>query len=61
LTTVIDGKQLSETIRAEIADAVKKLTDAGRIPPGLAVVIEREAGNQRVKDIATAVRRLRAY
>jgi len=26
-----------------------------------AVVIEREAGNQRVKDIATAVRRLRAY
>jgi len=39
LTTVIDGKQLSETIRAEIADAVKKLTDAGRIPPGLAVVI----------------------
>jgi len=39
LTTVIDGKQLSETIRAEIAAAVKKLTDAGKIPPGLAVVI----------------------
>ncbi|HMM59467.1 MAG TPA: bifunctional 5,10-methylenetetrahydrofolate dehydrogenase/5,10-methenyltetrahydrofolate cyclohydrolase, partial [Candidatus Rifleibacterium sp.] len=39
MTTVIDGKQLSETIRAEIAAAVKKLTDAGRIPPGLAVVI----------------------
>lgn len=39
MTTVIDGKQLSETIRAEIAAAVKKLTDAGKIPPGLAVVI----------------------
>ena len=39
MTTVIDGKQLSETIRAEIAASVKELTDAGRIPPGLAVVI----------------------
>lgn len=39
MTTVIDGKQLSETIRAEITASVKKLTDAGKIPPGLAVVI----------------------
>lgn len=39
LTTVIDGKQLSEQIRAEIAVSVKEMVAAGRIPPGLAVVI----------------------
>jgi methylenetetrahydrofolate dehydrogenase (NADP+)/methenyltetrahydrofolate cyclohydrolase len=39
LTTVIDGKKLSEEIRSEIAAAVKTMVDAGRMPPGLAVVI----------------------
>ncbi|MDD3148789.1 MAG: bifunctional methylenetetrahydrofolate dehydrogenase/methenyltetrahydrofolate cyclohydrolase FolD [Candidatus Riflebacteria bacterium] len=39
MTTVIDGKKLSEEIRNEIAAAVKTMVDAGRMPPGLAVVI----------------------
>lgn len=39
MTTVIDGKKLSEEIRSEIAAAVKTMVDAGRMPPGLAVVI----------------------
>ncbi len=42
MTTIIDGKKLSEEIRAEIADSVKTMVTAGRMPPGLAVVVVGE-------------------
>lgn len=39
MATIIDGKKLSEEIKAEVAAEVKKLTDSGITPPGLAVII----------------------
>ncbi|NCB39154.1 MAG: bifunctional methylenetetrahydrofolate dehydrogenase/methenyltetrahydrofolate cyclohydrolase FolD [Erysipelotrichia bacterium] len=39
MTTIIDGKKLSEEIRGEIAATVKIMAAAGQMPPGLAVVI----------------------
>ncbi|MBU1105702.1 MAG: bifunctional methylenetetrahydrofolate dehydrogenase/methenyltetrahydrofolate cyclohydrolase FolD [Candidatus Riflebacteria bacterium] len=48
MTTIIDGKQLAQQIRAEIATAVKTLTEAGQIPPGLAVVIVGDNKASRV-------------
>lgn len=39
LATIIDGKKLSETIKAEVAEEVRKITANGEIAPGLAVII----------------------
>lgn len=39
MSKIIDGKQLSQQIRDEIAVEVKKLIAGGQTPPGLAVVI----------------------
>lgn len=39
MTTIIDGKKLSEEIRDEIAATVRTMTAAGKMPPGLAVII----------------------
>lgn len=39
MTTIIDGKQLSKQIRAEIAASIKTMTEAGQTAPGLAVII----------------------
>ncbi len=39
MATILDGKKLSEKIKQEIAEEVKKLTDASLQPPGLAVII----------------------
>lgn len=39
MTTIIDGKKLSEEIRAEVTATVQAMSAAGRMPPGLAVVI----------------------
>jgi methylenetetrahydrofolate dehydrogenase (NADP+)/methenyltetrahydrofolate cyclohydrolase len=38
-TVVVDGKALSQQIRGELAEEVRKLTEAGRRPPCLAVVL----------------------
>lgn len=37
--TILDGKQLAKTIRAELADEVKKIIAAGNRPPHLAAVL----------------------
>ena len=39
LATIIDGKKLSETIKAEVAEEVRKITANGEMAPGLAVII----------------------
>ena len=39
MSILLDGKKLSETIKQEIAEEVKKLTDSSQLPPGLAVII----------------------
>ena len=39
MTTIIDGKQYAQSLRADIAKDVKEMTDAGHPPPGLAVVL----------------------
>ena len=38
-TVVVDGKALSQQIRGELAEEVRKLAEAGRRPPCLAVVL----------------------
>jgi methylenetetrahydrofolate dehydrogenase (NADP+)/methenyltetrahydrofolate cyclohydrolase len=38
-TIVVDGKALSQQIRGELAEEVRKLAEAGRRPPCLAVVL----------------------
>ena len=48
MTTILDGKQLSQQIRAEVAAAVKALTNAGQKPPGLAVIIVGDDKASRV-------------
>ena len=48
MTTIIDGKELSQQIRAEIAASVKAMIDAGQMPPGLAVIIVGENKASRV-------------
>lgn len=39
LAIILDGKKLSETLKLEIAEEVKKLTESSHFPPGLAVII----------------------
>ncbi len=39
MSTIIDGKQLSQQIREELAAEVKVMVEAGQTPPGLAVII----------------------
>ena len=39
MTTIVDGKALSQQIRSELAEKVKGLVEAGRRPPCLAVVL----------------------
>ncbi|PKL47336.1 MAG: bifunctional methylenetetrahydrofolate dehydrogenase/methenyltetrahydrofolate cyclohydrolase FolD [Candidatus Riflebacteria bacterium HGW-Riflebacteria-2] len=48
MTTIIDGKQLSQQIRAEVAEAVKAITTAGQKQPGLAVIIVGDNKASRV-------------
>ncbi|HAE38326.1 MAG TPA: bifunctional methylenetetrahydrofolate dehydrogenase/methenyltetrahydrofolate cyclohydrolase FolD [Candidatus Riflebacteria bacterium] len=48
MTTILDGKQLSQQIRTEIAASVKAMTAAGQTPPGLAVVIVGDNKASRV-------------
>jgi methylenetetrahydrofolate dehydrogenase (NADP+)/methenyltetrahydrofolate cyclohydrolase len=38
-TVIVDGKALSQQIRGELAEEVRKLAEAGRRPPCLAVVL----------------------
>ena len=38
-TVVVDGKALSQEIRGELAEEIRKLVEAGRRPPCLAVVL----------------------
>ena len=38
-TVVVDGKSLAQQIRSELADEVRRLVEAGRRPPRLAVVL----------------------
>ena len=39
MAIILDGKKLSETLKLEIAEEVKKLTESSHFPPGLAVII----------------------
>ena len=39
MAIILDGKKLSETIKSEIGEEVKKLADSSQLPPGLAVII----------------------
>ncbi|MDD3001478.1 MAG: bifunctional methylenetetrahydrofolate dehydrogenase/methenyltetrahydrofolate cyclohydrolase FolD [Candidatus Riflebacteria bacterium] len=39
MATIINGKEISQQIRGEIANTVKTITDTGAPPPGLAVII----------------------
>ena len=39
MAIILDGKKLSETIKNEIGEEVKKLTESSQLPPGLAVII----------------------
>ncbi|KAF1080181.1 MAG: Methenyltetrahydrofolate cyclohydrolase / Methylenetetrahydrofolate dehydrogenase (NADP+) [Candidatus Rifleibacterium amylolyticum] len=48
MTTILDGKQLSQQIRAEVAASVKTMTSAGQKPPGLAVIIVGDNKASRV-------------
>jgi methylenetetrahydrofolate dehydrogenase (NADP+)/methenyltetrahydrofolate cyclohydrolase len=48
VTTILDGKQLSQQIRAEVAATVKTMTGAGQKPPGLAVIIVGDDKASRV-------------
>ena len=48
MTTILDGKQLSQQIRAEVAASVKALASAGQKPPGLAVIIVGDDKASRV-------------
>lgn len=48
MTTILDGKQLSQQIRAEVAVSVKALANAGQKPPGLAVIIVGDNKASRV-------------
>jgi len=48
VTTILDGKQLSQQIRAEVAASVKTMTSAGQKPPGLAVIIVGDNKASRV-------------
>lgn len=48
MTNIIDGKQLSQQIRTEVATTVKAMTDAGQNPPGLAVII---VGNNKASRV----------
>jgi len=54
LTTVIDGKLLSEQIRAEVAASVKEIVAAGKIPPGLAVVV---VGDDKASHVYVAAKK----
>ncbi len=45
--SILDGKQMSETIRAEISERVRKLRERG-VTPGLAVIL---AGNDPASEI----------
>jgi methylenetetrahydrofolate dehydrogenase (NADP+)/methenyltetrahydrofolate cyclohydrolase len=42
MTTILDGKALSERVRHRLAETVNALKAAGRRPPGLAVVLVGE-------------------
>lgn len=48
MTTILDGKQLSQQIRAEVAASVQQMTSAGQKPPGLAVIIVGDDKASRV-------------
>ena len=39
MATILDGKKLSDTIKQEIAEEVKIITESSQLPPGLAVII----------------------
>lgn len=39
MAIILDGKKLSETIKLEIAEEVKKLSESSQLPPSLAVII----------------------
>ncbi|HPT47627.1 MAG TPA: bifunctional methylenetetrahydrofolate dehydrogenase/methenyltetrahydrofolate cyclohydrolase FolD [Candidatus Rifleibacterium sp.] len=54
MTTVIDGKLLSEQIRAEVAASVKEIVAAGKIPPGLAVVV---VGDDKASHVYVAAKK----
>lgn len=42
MTKIIDGKEISKQIKAEVAQEVEKLTQQGQQPPGLAVILVGE-------------------
>ncbi len=54
MTTIIDGKQLSQQIRDEIAQKVSKMTASGHTPPGLAVVI---VGDDKASHVYVAAKK----
>ncbi len=42
MVNIINGREISETIRKEVAEKTKELVDGGKIQPGLAVIIVGE-------------------
>lgn len=44
MATIIDGKLIADTVKAEIATEVKDLLDKGKVAPHLAVIIAGEDG-----------------
>ena len=48
MTKILDGKKLSLEIREEIAAEVKEMTDRGKEPPGLAVILVGDDGPSKV-------------